>query len=211
LDHNEKLADIDPEMPQELGDRETDNWRSLIAIADLIGVGEKAREVAIKLSTTRSDDSSIRIKLLQDLKILFDQRDRWHTSDLIKTLTDIESSPWGDWKAGKPISTQKLSSLLKPFGIKPKQLRIGEVNKNGYEATDFGDTFDRYISREEFKPSTTSTVPTGKGSAGNSETLQTNECRVPEIITNPDKQRIVESVEPNIREVKKKGRLVSDF
>src|SRR5262249_3953262 len=51
-DHFDKLTDPDPAIPEALNDRATDNWRPLIAIADLAG-GDwptRARDAACVLS-----------------------------------------------------------------------------------------------------------------------------------------------------------------
>jgi hypothetical protein len=37
MDHFDKLVDPDPQMPEALNDRAADNWRPLLAIADLTG------------------------------------------------------------------------------------------------------------------------------------------------------------------------------
>lgn len=66
-DHFKALKNADPEMPGALNDRQADNWRPLLAIADLAG-GEwprLAREAALGLSQVTSDDSA-RIQLLTD-------------------------------------------------------------------------------------------------------------------------------------------------
>jgi hypothetical protein len=34
--------------------------------------------------------------------------------------------PWADWKSGKAITPKALAGLLKPFGIFPHQLSVGD-------------------------------------------------------------------------------------
>ena len=52
----------------------------------------------------------------------------------------------GQRKAVKPALTEtKLASLLRPYGIKSKQIRIGELNRRGYAAEDFVDDWKRYL------------------------------------------------------------------
>jgi hypothetical protein len=75
MDHLEKLREAEPEMPTDLdGDRATDNWRPLLAIADLAG-GDwptKARTAAGVVSGTgKREDSSEAVQLLSDLRDLY--------------------------------------------------------------------------------------------------------------------------------------------
>jgi hypothetical protein len=112
-----------PSLPEKLDDRAQDFWEPLLAIADLAGdeqAPELARQVAVELSTgeTRQDDS-LSARLLADIRTVFteNEAERIRTSDLIDKLGRIEESPWGDWY-GKPISPQKLSTLLRPCRIK---------------------------------------------------------------------------------------------
>jgi putative DNA primase/helicase len=60
-DNFAKLTDPDPQMPDALNDRAADNWRPLLAIADLAG-GEwpvRARDAACLLSGEGHDAKSI--------------------------------------------------------------------------------------------------------------------------------------------------------
>jgi hypothetical protein len=51
----------------------------------------------------------------------------------------------GEWRAGKPISPNTLASLLKPFGIVPGTIRIGDTTPKGYQLAHFQDAFDTYL------------------------------------------------------------------
>lgn len=168
LDHSEALTDHEPNIPPQLGNRTADNWHPLIAIAELTGVGDEARNAAIGLSTG-AEDGSIRIKLLQDLKILFERKQPWDTANLIEALSENESSPWGDWSSGKKISPQKLAALLKPFGIRSKQLWVNQSNKHGYEFSQFREVFARYLTIQDAKEARTID---SKDVFGNSSTLE---------------------------------------
>ena len=131
-------------------------------LADLLGVHEnyvyeqaalggdwpeRAQRSALTLSVTAtSDDDSLGVRLLADIRRVFlaTGADKLFTETLIDQLGAIEDAPWGDWY-GKPISPRKLSQMLKPFGVKPKGLRIGEETKNGYERAAFEEAWQRYL------------------------------------------------------------------
>jgi len=148
------LRKADPDTPEELSDRAADNWRSLIAIADLVGGEwpETARRAAKGLSgLTLESDNSDGIRLLADLQDLFteDGTGNLTSSEICETLGQMEDRPWPEWKGGKPITPRQLANLLKPFGVHPGTIRIGETTAKGYEQKDLIDPFSRYLSRSD--------------------------------------------------------------
>lgn len=148
------LCEADPETPDGLNDRAADNWRPLLAIADLIGIecGEIARVAAIKTAETESDedDGSAGVMLLADIRDIFESerhRTRIATEDLLHKLHEMEDRPWPEWNRGKEITAAQVARQLKPFGIKSKTLRTGYGSKaqKGYMLEHFQDAFDRYL------------------------------------------------------------------
>jgi Protein of unknown function (DUF3631) len=112
-------ADPEPEMPDELNDRAADNWRPLIAIADLVG-GEwphRAREAACLLSGAGHEAKSVNVELLVDIRLAFGDDEHMRSVDLVEALNTDQERPWATWNKGKPISQKQLANLLRPFGI----------------------------------------------------------------------------------------------
>ncbi len=72
-DNSKTIADANPSIPENLNDREQDNWEPLLAIADAVGGHwpETARCAAVELSQTEDDQSSIAIQLLSDIRKIF--------------------------------------------------------------------------------------------------------------------------------------------
>jgi hypothetical protein len=143
------LEQARPELPEELGDRATDVWEPLLAIAELAGGGwaERGQRAALCLSAkAMSEDDSLGVRLLADIRSVFVEakEGRVFTERLLEQLAQIEEAPWGDWY-GKRISPRKVAQLLKPYGIKPKTLRIREQTKAGYEQRWFSDAWRRYL------------------------------------------------------------------
>lgn len=147
-DYSEAVRKKDPDIPAGLHDRAADNWRPLLAIADLAG-GEwpkMARETALKLSGAELGEDTAVIMLLQDMKILFEQHgNRLPTVTIIEGLCKNEERPWTTWNRGKPVSPRQIARLLQPFGILPKTIRQGIETSKGYEKDSFLDTFHRYL------------------------------------------------------------------
>ena len=133
-DNGEVLQNTEPAMPRGFDNRLGDNWRLLLAIADLAGGDwpERAREAAARLSDV-ADTASTGARLLRDIKVAFDGedgetgrilRDRISSAELIATLTSDPGSPWAEWKGGKPMTQAQLARVLKPFGITSEVIRL---------------------------------------------------------------------------------------
>jgi hypothetical protein len=139
---------LDSAAPPELPDRAADAWEPLLAIADAAGGTwpSRARHAAIVLHASREMDDSLGLRLLSDLRLIFDARNavRISTADLITALRADEEGPWGSERS--PLTPHRLASLLGPFEIASKQMRIGAENLKGYEREAFVETWERYLS-----------------------------------------------------------------
>jgi hypothetical protein len=149
----EKLRDARPELPEELSDRQQDGAEPLLAIADLAGREwpELARRALVSLCCgAQAVDDSNGTLLLSDIRQIFKalKTDRLPSAELVTALTEIETSPWGEWNNGKPITPSKLARLLRPFDISPSNIRIGSKILKGYEAASFEDVWTRYVAPE---------------------------------------------------------------
>ena len=154
--HNDRKPDAEPgdelRGPDEDvapcgNDRAADHWSQLIAIAKLIGEPWESRLMSAFVEKNHQvEDESAGVMLLRDIRQIFLEqgKTRMHSEDLVGALVDLPDRPWGGWKHGKPVTKNSLSRVLKPFGIKSKQLRIGNTNRYGYEAEQFADAWARY-------------------------------------------------------------------
>src|SRR5205823_2566942 len=92
------LADAWPQIPTKLNDRQSDGWEPLLAIAEHAGGiwPDRARLAAGMLSTGQPDgDESITVRLLADVKAVFDARkdvDELPSEALVTALHAIEES-----------------------------------------------------------------------------------------------------------------------
>ena len=147
-DNGSAVRDADPNVPTTLNDRAADNWRPLLAIADAAGADwpTRARQAAMLLSgAVVSEDSDVRVQLLSDVRDMFDRAERIASEVLVEQLTKLDNRPWGEWRRGKPITANSLARLLKPFGIRSKQVWLNGANVHGYERVDFMDAWARYL------------------------------------------------------------------
>ena len=100
----------------------------------------------------------------------------------------MEDRPWPEWgRNSKPITTNALSRLLKPFGIFPGTIRMGPTDTaKGYMLERFKAVFTSYL---QDPPSQTVTTPQVKESAGHSD-FQTV-TRPPNVtVVNPPKAAV---------------------
>ncbi|HUS82786.1 MAG TPA: DUF3631 domain-containing protein [Dehalococcoidia bacterium] len=146
-DNFDAIAEAKPAAPEELSDRQKDNWAPLLSIAEIAG-GEwpdLARAAARKFGVVE-DDEGIRERLLKDIAAIFDREgDDLHSGELVNELLRIEGSPWAEFSRGQPISKTKLAWLLKPFSVFPRNIRIRAVTRKGYSRDRFAAVFRRYI------------------------------------------------------------------
>jgi hypothetical protein len=146
----EKLRHMRPAIPEGLSDRQADCCEPLLAIADLAG-GDwptTARRALVALCAEAQDgDQSIGIRLLADIKVIFEERgvDRISSTDLVEALRAIETSPWAEWSHGKSLTAPKLARLLGRFEVMPGTIRMESKTLKGYYREDFQDAFSRYL------------------------------------------------------------------
>jgi hypothetical protein len=148
-EHLDELGAADPDVPGELNDRQADNWRPLLAIADLVGGGwpEKARAASLLLSSKRGEEDSFAVQLLADVRRVFEElgSTRLRSQRIVNKLVAMEERPWPEFNHGKPISPRQLARHLRAFGVHPKMLRKGEKTGRGYERDALEDSFKRYL------------------------------------------------------------------
>jgi hypothetical protein len=152
-DHAGAIASARPEIPEGLNDRAGDIWEPLFALADLAG-GDwptKAREAAVALNTSAQESSSIGTLLLDIFTVMaLSQQERMFSRDLVNGLNGrFRDRPWLEGLKGKPATERWLSQQLRPYGMKPKTMRIGEERTKGYVLEEFTDVFRRYVPMTE--------------------------------------------------------------
>jgi hypothetical protein len=142
--HLDELANANPDMPVE--DRAADTWEPLVAIADLAGDDwpDRARKACAKLTGEAEvdDDLSMGVRLLSDLQGFFAEDALW-TEMILDRLNKIEEAPWGNWY-GRLFNAHDLAQMLRPYGIRSRDVKLGGTNRKGYRREDFWDAWTRY-------------------------------------------------------------------
>ncbi|HUN77407.1 MAG TPA: DUF3631 domain-containing protein [Solirubrobacteraceae bacterium] len=144
----EQLRDAEPELPDELGDRQADAWEPLLAIADHAG-GEwpiRARAAAVELSApVEGEEVGRGAQLLAVTREALGDCETISTADLLASINADDELPFGGWRDGKGLDARGLARLLRPYDIRPRTVRIGETTAKGYTADGLRDVFARYL------------------------------------------------------------------
>jgi len=155
IDNGEFLKDVEPEMPNGFDNRLGDNFRLILAIADLAH-GEwpdKAREAAQGITNT-IDSASVNVRLLIAIKAIFGEvfreakrTDFIGSGELQSKLGADPTSEWAEFKRDNPISQNQIARLLKRFGIAPDHNE--EKTARGYHRWKFEDAWARYVPEND--------------------------------------------------------------
>lgn len=143
----DEAGEADPDMPDGIVDRPADVWEPLLVIADLAQGDwpERARRAAVELNAARQKaDPSLGVRLLADMRDVFDGADALFTDTLLEKLVALDEAPWGDLR-GKALDARGLARRMRRFQVGPKPVRLGAVVKKGYTAEDLADAWTRYL------------------------------------------------------------------
>jgi hypothetical protein len=154
-DHAARIGAADPDMPPGIYNREADNWRPLLAIADAAG-GEwpkRASDAAERCHAAADVDNRSQLEtLLADIRDVSRDKTEMTSSDLVNHLVALEGHPWAEMSSsGKPLTQNRLARMLKPLGIIPENIWIGSGTGKvlkGYVFAHFNEAFARYLLTE---------------------------------------------------------------
>jgi len=190
-DHFVELRDADPAVPGALNDRAQDNWRPLLAVADVAGGAwpDRARAAALALSGNDAAED-IGAELLADIRTVFEDADDpsvLASADIIEGLVAMEDRPWAEWSKGKPMTATKLARMLKPFKVTTAgTVRIGAKTARGYRRESFTDAWARYLpSDPPFKASHRNKLNEIGPETVSSNRHNENTCDALRSVTNP--------------------------
>jgi putative DNA primase/helicase len=148
--HTDTLKKLKPEFPEQFSGRQRQVTKPLLAIADTIADGwpvRLRRALAELFAGSEGEDTSLKVELLADIKMVYDERgiDRLSSDTLVSALNEMSDHPWCEINHGKQMTARTLAKLLKPFRIEPRQIRDGQEKSRGYLKEDFEDSWARYL------------------------------------------------------------------
>lgn len=133
-----EIEAVEVERPRGLHDRAWNNWRPLLAIAAVAGEDWYSRAVtaAVTLSSggDEPDETLLALRHVYETLRDFSYDGRLSTEDVLFHLVARDDGPWAEkWardlnadRARRDIRgpSAALAKLLKPFGIRPRKLRV---------------------------------------------------------------------------------------
>jgi hypothetical protein len=156
--HLHELHHAQPAMPLE--DRAADTWEPLVAVADL-ALGdwpERARTAAQVMTAAEAqqeEDTSASVRLLGDLREVFDQADAeaLYSATILDALHKLDEAPWADWY-GHLLRPRELATLLRAYGVRPRDVREHGTGpqRKGYTRADLYEPWSRYVPRHPRQP-----------------------------------------------------------
>lgn len=171
-DNRQNLVAARPELPTGMFNRDADNARPLLSIAEVAGADwpELARDaVSMAIAGAGDETESIGVQLLADIRNVFVE-ERLSTIMLLDRLYALDGRPWAEYgRKEKPISASQLARLLKRYGTRPGPIRVGGEVVKGYQLSAFDNGFSRYLPPQtvtELQPaenSQKSDIPIGYG------------------------------------------------
>lgn len=126
-DNMDALRAADPAVPDVLNDRARQNWRPLLAIANLIGGDwpQLALKAAEAISgPSDNDEDSGGVLLLRHCKEIFEENNLGYLTptNLVGHLCANPEWPWATWRRGSdPITPRGVYKMLRSFRIKSQK------------------------------------------------------------------------------------------
>lgn len=154
----ELLCDAEPELPEQLNDRQQDAVEPLLAIADMAGEhwARYAREALVEiLAEDHVGEESLQMRCLRDCRtiLLAHGESIIASASLVNALRLLEDGPWAT-VGGNGLSQSWLAKLLAHYAIRSDQHRFnmtdGSVKQlRGYVVADFADAWNRFLAPAE--------------------------------------------------------------
>ena|ERR1051326_1409673 len=159
-ENEQAIVNGHPQVPDALHDRAADIWEPLLAIADAAGGNwpEKARRAAEGLTgnaQSRSEIGSLLFDIFGGFAV--HGAERLLSRDLVAWLNRMQERPWMDLPGLRSVEGGRrkeatelwLSRQLRPYGVRPKNMRDGERVGKGYVQEEMIEVVRRYVPRYE--------------------------------------------------------------
>jgi hypothetical protein len=147
LDSLNTISSVTVRRPSGLNDRAWNNWKPLFAVAEAVGGDwpSRAERAALALSGDVEDIDlhDVGTLAVQHVWQVLEPVGRLSTADILEHLISKDEGPWAKWwessvaRGELKSPAARLAKILKPFGIKPRQLKIEGEKTRGYDLEDF--------------------------------------------------------------------------
>ena len=144
IDNAAALNDSNQIEPSHRGnDRAIDNWIPLFTLAKAINATWYTRCEDAYAVLVNEVEMELPTRLLSDIRnhLVKATNTRISSTNIFQSLMADETAPWTDMR----LTQAKVASMLTPYNIKPRYMRIEGKILRGYESTQFEDAFERYL------------------------------------------------------------------
>jgi Protein of unknown function (DUF3631) len=145
-DYLAEIESVEVARPAGLNDRQWNNWKPLLAIASVAGEDwfNRAVEAAVTLSSgeDEADDSLLALRHVYEA-LKTEPGGRLKTETILGILVSRDDGPWASmWARDLNVDRDRrdirgpsaaLAKLLRPFEVRPKQLKIDGMKERGYD------------------------------------------------------------------------------
>lgn len=151
-DNREQLGTYDPNFSNTAVHRIADRWRPLQAIAEIAGGEWPSRGLRAMHRLREASTPNTALTLLASVRDVMGSEERISTAELVNRLCNMEDGAWCDFNTGevdpqkRSIQPRQIGSLLRDYGVRPKDIRVGDGVKKGYRSIDLEPVWERYVT-----------------------------------------------------------------
>lgn len=140
-----------------LRDRDREVWLPLYGVAVMSESDQYFFEAVNNHQMAKAtNETPLSRQLIEDCLKVFDLQveriEKLKTPTLLSGLETLPDSDYSQLRGGKGLNDRTLAKWLRPYGIAPKQIRIGEESSKGYFRFEFQEALDRYSIIEDSLP-----------------------------------------------------------
>ena len=146
--------------PKIRANREGDLERPLLAIADDAGEiwPQEVRSALDEVLAIKAEDRELTLheRMLADTRSILEGLTGHDSSkhgivflsrDIVDALNALDDAPWINRNRGEGINADGVAWLLKPYGIRPMTIRLGDKTPKAYRRADFESAWTKYLSQ----------------------------------------------------------------
>jgi hypothetical protein len=149
-DNSELIAKAALETVPGLNDRAADTFEPLFVLARMAGPEwfDRAAEAALFLTSSQNTDQQ-GARLLLDILTIFVEYgvEKMFSRSVVYCLRGEGQWIASPFFSGKALTELLLAQALRPYGIRPVNIRVGEEVNRGYRIDDFKNSLRRYVPR----------------------------------------------------------------
>lgn len=157
-DNEATIANLKPELPLGLKNRNKDKWSPLFAIAQAAGGNWPTNVLTAYTRSIHSHEPTKSEQFLLDVKSVLPETGNIHTDVLIQKLCDMEDSKYKEYnfkafeQEKKKIQSAQVANFFKKYKVESKNVRANGISRKGYSRDSLDKTIERYTKNISTPP-----------------------------------------------------------